>query len=57
MLPFTPVLYKTGANLYLYREFAGGVSPLRKRHVNFASRHFEWIRFSHGEELLCGWVP
>ncbi len=39
------------------REFAGGVSPLRKRHVNFASRHFEWIRFSHGEELLCGWVP
>ena len=23
-------------------EFAGGVSPLRKRHMKFASRHFEW---------------
>ena len=28
----------------LYREIAGGVSNLRKRHVNVFGRHFEWKR-------------
>ena len=36
------MIINCGINFINYREIAGGVSNLRKRHVNVFGRHFEW---------------